>query len=188
MIWILRLDLSVVGNMPNSTWLRHARWKQKLQIWFNHVCFRNLARIMSTCWLLLNPLGGIRVIPCCANQENCKNTPKQEFIHQVLIIFKAWPWNSHFPCSWFWIIPDQPFYYVLFPRLLIFHLKRLASCFPAPFLAPISTIKWRNRRLCLSKWQHHRDDVALSIHLAVKSSVFTDVPTYSQVGTNSAFS
>lgn len=67
------------------------------------------------------------------------------------------------------MILNNPRPTVLFPRLLIFHLKRLASCFPAPFLAPISTIKWRNRRLCLSKRQHHRDDVAFSIHLAVKS-------------------
>lgn len=67
------------------------------------------------------------------------------------------------------MILNNPRPTVLFPRLLIFHLKRLASCFPATFLAPISTIKWRKRRSCLSKRQHHRDDVALSIHLAVKS-------------------
>ena len=119
--WSFRCQCLGVGNMPNSTWLRHARWKQKLQIQFNHVCFSNLARIMSTCWHLLNPLGGIRVIPCCVNQENCKYTPKQEFIYQVLIVFKAWPWwNSHFPYSWFWIIHDQPFY---FPDFWFFILR-----------------------------------------------------------------
>ena len=73
----------------------------------------------DTSWILLVGSEWFHAVP--TKRIANIHTPKQEFIHQVLIVFKAWPWwNSHFPCSWFWIIHDQPFY---FPDFWFFILR-----------------------------------------------------------------
>ena len=82
------------------------------------------------------------MIPCCANQENFKYTPKHEFIHHVT-------GAHHFQSHTFNMQPGCHGHGV--STVVSLHL----------FLPPFPP--------CLSKRQHHRNDVALSIHLAALS-------------------
>lgn len=77
MVWTLKLDplnrCLGVGNMQKMVETTVANMFQICMLDKSHYNHEHM----------LTHLGGIWVIPCCANQENFKYTPKHEFIHHV---------------------------------------------------------------------------------------------------------